>query len=113
MILKKKVQEPKNNTAISLIIIFIIFIQGVRLASVTPIDKNERVIVKSHGVISYTDKQGRLQKREGPVYLHFLEDCLKEYFTEFEYKNIEVPVGTNKLLEADEKVFLKSLGVVI
>ena len=41
------------------------------------------LIVRSHGIVSFTDKDGHLQKREGPVHVHFLEDCLKNYFKDF------------------------------
>ena len=69
------------------------------------------MIVKTHGVVEYTDKQGRLQKREGAVYLHFLEECLKGYFPNFKYDEMQVPNDTANSLQNDERQFLQSLGI--
>ena len=78
-----------------------------------PIDKGECLIVKTHGVVSYTDKNGKLQKREGAVYLHFLEECLKSYIADFKYSDLQVLEDTEKMLESDEKSFLRSLAIPV
>ena len=69
------------------------------------------LIVRSHGIVSFTDKDGHLQQREGPVHVHFLEDCLKNYFKDFEYGKIFVPEDVSKMLKNDEIQFLRSLGL--
>lgn len=75
------------------------------------ITANDYLIVKSTGVVKFTEKQGNLQTREGPVYVHFLEDCLKSYFDNFSYQNVDVTEDTQKCLTGDERSFLKSLGL--
>ena len=60
------------------------------------------MLVKSTGIVSFRDKNGAVQKREGPVYLHFLESCMQNYF---------IGADTMKLLKKEEIDFLKTLGI--
>lgn len=41
------------------------------------IKKDDYLIVQTTGVHEFTDKNGTRHKKEGLVYLHFLESCLK------------------------------------
>ena len=44
------------------------------------IDKNDTLVVKSYGTMSWTDKKTEEGKqRFGPIYVHFKEECLKGY----------------------------------
>ena len=71
--------------------------------------------MKTTGIVTYPDVKngGPLVKKEGNVYLHFLEECLTNYFDSFKYANIVVPDDTRKSLKKQEIDFLKSLGVAV
>lgn len=77
----------------------------------TKIGANDYLVVRTFGTVSFTDKNGNHQKREGTVHIHFLEECLKSFFQDFEYRNITVPEETKKELKKDETNYLKSLGL--
>ena len=45
-----------------------------------PIKKDDVLVVKSYGKISWTDKNtGQERQKFGPMYIHFKEDCLKTF----------------------------------
>ena len=69
------------------------------------------MIVKSTGIVTFRDKNGAVQKREGPVYLQFLEGCMQNYFEGFEYSKVTIGADTMKLLKKEEIDFLKTLGI--
>ena len=69
------------------------------------------MIVKSTGVVTFRDKNEAVQKREGPVYLHFLEGCMQNYFEGFAYNKVTIGADTMKLLKKEEIDFLKTLGI--
>ena len=77
----------------------------------TPISAEDYLIVRTHGVVEFTDRQGRFQRKEGPVYLHFLETCLKSYVEGFNYDKLIVQADTNRLLKEEEKEYLQTLGI--
>ena len=68
------------------------------------------MIVKSTGVVNFRDKNGAVQKKERPVYLHFLEGCMQNYFEGFAYNKVAISADTMKLLRKEEIDFLKTLG---
>ena len=57
--------------------------------------------VKSTGVVTFSDKNGAVQKREGRVYLQFSEGCMQNYFEGFAYNrcwhNKAVKEGKDRL----------------
>ena len=69
------------------------------------------MIVKSAGVLTFRDKNGAVQKREEPVYLHFLEGCMQNYFEGFAYSKVMRGADTMKLLKKEEIDFLKTLRI--
>ena len=69
------------------------------------------MIVKSTGIVTFREKNGAVQKREGPVYLHFLEGCMQNYFEDFAYNKVTIGANTMKLLQKEEIDFLKTLGI--
>ena len=69
------------------------------------------MIVKSTGVVNFRDKNGAVQKTEGPVYLHFLECCMQNYFEGFAYNKVAIGADTMKLLKNEEIDFLKTLVI--
>ena len=69
------------------------------------------MIVKSTGVVTFPDKNGAVQNREGPVYLHFLEDCIQNHFKGFAYNKVTIGADTMKVLKKEEIDFLKALGI--
>ena len=69
------------------------------------------MIVKSTGAVTFRDKNGGIQKREGPVYLHLLEGCMQNYFEGFAYNKVAIGADTMKLLKKEEIGFLKTLGI--
>ncbi|XP_057309058.1 uncharacterized protein LOC130648319 [Hydractinia symbiolongicarpus] len=71
------------------------------------------LIIKSTGVVTFTDKYKKVQKREGPVYVHFLEECLKGYVENFKYENVTVSDDTKNNLTTAQCNFVLSLGIPI
>ena len=69
------------------------------------------MIVKSTGVVTIHDKNGALQQREGPYYLHFLDSCIQNYFEGFAYNKVTIGADTVKLLKKEKIDFLKTLGI--
>ena len=69
------------------------------------------MIVKSTGVVTFCDKNGAAQKREGSVYLHFLKGCMQNYFEGFAYNKVTIGADTMKLLKKEEIDFFKTLGI--
>ena len=69
------------------------------------------MIVKSTGIVTFRDKNGAVQKREGLVYLHFLEGCMQNYFEDFAYNKVTIGPDTMKLLKKKEIDFLKTLEI--
>ena len=69
------------------------------------------MIVKSTGIVTFRDKNGAVQKREGLVYLHFLEGCMQNCFEDFAYNKVTIGPDTMKLLKKKEIDFLKTLGI--
>ena len=69
------------------------------------------MIVKLTGKVTFQDKNGALQKREEPVYLHFLEGCVQNYFEGFAYNKVMIGADSMKLLKKEEIDFLKTLGI--
>ena len=69
------------------------------------------MIVKSTGIVTFRDKKRAVQKREGPVYVHFLEGCMQNYFEGFAYNKVTIGANTMKLVQKEEIDFLKTLGI--
>ena len=69
------------------------------------------MIVKSTGIVTFRDKNWAVQKREGLVYLHFLEGCMQNYFEDFAYNKVTIGADTMKLLKKEEIDFLNTLGI--
>ena len=69
------------------------------------------MIVKSTDIVTFRDKKGAVQKREGPVYVHFLEGCMQNYFEGFAYNKVTIGANTMKLVQKEEIDFLKTLGI--
>ena len=76
------------------------------------------MIVKSFGNSCYTDKNGTLQQKYGPQYVHLIEECLLRYasqihdksFETFPFNVIAVDAQTMEKLSGNEKDILKNLG---
>ena len=79
------------------------------------------MVVKSFGTSPYTDKNGKLQEKYGPQYIHFNEDCLLRYaagqhnktFGSFPFDTIKVDTETMKKLSEHEKDTLRSLNIKV
>lgn len=69
------------------------------------------VIIKSSGMLTWKDKNGRMQTKEGTVYVHFNEKCLKGYFEDFDYSKLEVKGETLKGMSDNAKHYLRSFGI--
>ena len=78
------------------------------------------MIVKSYGTVYWTDKfTGKENAKNGPLYIHFNEACLKRYNKEqfyapdeqLDYSIITVDQKTLKDLNEEEKQFLLTLCV--
>ena len=68
------------------------------------------MIVKTTGKQTFKVKD-KIHVKEGPIYLHFLEPCLKNYFQHFQYDMITVPSDTSDGLTEQAKNYIKSLGL--
>ena len=44
-----------------------------------PADKEDYLVVKSRGRISFMNKQGEMDSKYCPLYIHFKAECFKEY----------------------------------
>ena len=75
--------------------------------------------MKSYGTCTWTDKTGREQSKFGPMYIYFVDKCLKNVDGEtfygphqdFDYSKIKVDKKSLADLSDAEKGFLKNLGV--
>lgn len=92
--------------------VFFCFFRCVAPGCNKAITANDYLIVKTTGVVSFV-QNGVPRKREGTVYLHFLEGCLKSYFENFDYRNIQVFDDTKTLLKKKELEFLKALNIQV
>ena len=83
-----------------------------------PITQKHQLVVKSAGVLRYVEKAKEVV-RNGPLFIHFKDKCLKDYDTKnyyapgepFNYKQITVSESAKKKLNATDKALLRSLGV--
>ena len=77
------------------------------------------MVVRSYGRITWTDKStGKGKAKFGPMYIHFHENCLKNFSDtfyapcqSFDFSKIKIdPKTKEKLMEAD-KTLLLPLGI--
>ena len=47
--------------------------------NVFPADKEDYLVVKSRGRISFMNKQGKMDSKLCSLYIHFKSECIKEY----------------------------------
>ena len=84
--------------------------------NITP---NDILILKTSGKTSWTDKKtGQQREKFGPMYLHFQEDCLKNFGEKdytigesFVFEKIKIVETTERELTEEDLEFLKSLGI--
>ena len=84
--------------------------------NITP---NDILIVKTSGKTSWTDKKtGQQREKFGPMYLHFQDDCLKNFGEKdytigesFVFEKIKIDETTKRELTEEDLEFLKSLGI--
>ena len=77
------------------------------------------MIVRSYGRITWTDKStGKEKAKFGPMYMHFHENCLKNFsetfYTpgqSFDFLKIKIDSKTHKKLMEADKTLLSSLGM--
>ena len=69
------------------------------------------VVAESAGVVGFNNKNRIVQRREEPVYLHFLESCMQNYFEGFAYDKDTIDADAIKLLKKEEINFLKTLEI--
>ena len=79
------------------------------------------MLVKSHGTSSYFDKKTKeLKTTVGPLYIHFSEECLKNYDDEFygagesfDFSKIKIDAKAKKKLNNADIELLANLGVPV
>ena len=71
------------------------------------------IVVKITGEREYMDKNIKLVKQLGNVYLHYLRKCLKELYQEFEFQSLIVPKCTQTGLSEENVKQLADKGCVI
>ena len=85
-----------------------------------PINKDEILVVRSYGTAYWTDKKtGKERQKYGPMYIHFADQCLKnfddeEYYTSgegFKYQKVTADKATKESMRDADKEFLIRLGV--
>ena len=86
-----------------------------------PITHSDILIVKSYGKMTLTDKNTEKEKcKYGPLNIHFLDNCLKNFDTDhfyasdesFCFDRIKISSHTNKTLTSQEKELLLILGIL-
>ena len=84
--------------------------------NITP---NAILIVKTSGKTSWKNKKtGQQREKFGPMYLHFQEDCLKNFGEKdyttgelFAFEKIKIDETTKNELNEEDLEFLKLLGI--
>ncbi len=61
----------------------------------------------------YGKKTGQIERQAGKYYFHFLDECLKKYYTRFDYSAVLVLNETAKCLPEGSIERLKKLGLEI
>ena len=76
--------------------------------------------MRSYGISSWLDhKTGEEQSRNGPLYIHFQDNCLKAYDSKndyatnelFNYQQTKLDERTRKKLSDADIVYLQDLGI--
>ena len=83
-----------------------------------PVDKENYLVMKSGGRISFMNKQGEMDSKYCPLYIHFKAECLKEYarrlhnvhFEAFPFAEIMFGKDTLARLPEEVKVFIEETG---
>ena len=71
------------------------------------------MIVRTNGITTWRDKNDKIQTKNGTVFVHFGEECLKTYFPAFTYSKVRVEQETKNQLPDSAIDYLKSFGVTI
>lgn len=85
-----------------------------------PIAHGDILIVRSYGLISWTNKKtGKENQKYGPMYIHFKEECLKNYSElfyppgeSFDYSKFKIDPTSRIDLSKTEIDFLNRLGIL-
>ena len=83
------------------------------------IEKTDKLVVKSYGTMSWTDKNtGKEKQKFGPMYVHFKEECLKAFSEEFyapgdrfDFTKIKLHQTARDDLKKEDLDFLSNLGI--
>ena len=83
-----------------------------------PADKENYLVMKSGGRISFMNKQGEMDSKYCPLYIHFKAECLEEYarrlhnvhFEAFPFAEIMFGKDTLARLPEEVKVFIEETG---
>ena len=84
-----------------------------------PADKEDYLVVKSRGRISFINKHGEMDSKLCPLYIHFKAKCLKEYarrihdvpYEAFPFSEITFGKDTIARLPEKVRVFLEETGM--
>ena len=84
-----------------------------------PMGKEDYLVVKSRGHISFMNKQGEMVSKYCPLYINFQAECLKEYaqrihnvhYEAFPFSEIWFGKDTLARLPEEVKVFLEGTGM--
>ena len=84
-----------------------------------PIKVEEVMVVRSYGRVAWTDKStGEEKARFGPMYIHFHENCLKNFSDtffapsqSFDFSTKKIYPKTQEKLTEEDKTLLLSLGI--
>ena len=84
-----------------------------------PADKEDYLVVTSRGRISFTNKQGEMDSKVCPLYIHFKAECLKEYarrihdvhYEAFPFSEISFEKDALTRFQKEVKVFLEETGM--
>ena len=82
---------------------------------------NDVMAVKSYGQSTWRDKKGVEQTKYGPLYMHFREECLKNFDTDnyygpnddFPFDKIKVDKATKDQLNENDLKYLEQMGVIL
>ena len=84
-----------------------------------PADKEDQLVVKSRGRISFMNKQGKMDSKYSPLYIHLKAEILKEFirrihevhYEDFPFSEIMFGKDTLARLPEEVKAFLEETGI--
>jgi len=76
------------------------------------IDNKALMVIKTTGKSTFKNKStGKIETRNGTVFVHFLEVCLKNFLPGFSYDQVTIEKDTMDKLDGEAITYLRSFGI--